>query len=59
MGVVVLLLPFIILNLTILKIVLKVIDKVAVKHYNNSIKSNEGQIGRVKDFSQIDLQTLA
>lgn len=26
------------------KIVLKVIDKVAVKPYNNSIKSNEGQI---------------
>ena len=33
-----------ILNLTILKVVLKVIDKVAVKPYNSSIKSNEGQI---------------
>ena len=28
----------------ILKIVLEVIDKVAVKPYNSSIKSNEGQI---------------
>lgn len=33
-----------VLNLTILKIVLKVIDKVAVKPYNSGIKSNEGQI---------------
>ena len=33
-----------VLSLTIFKIVLKVIDKVAVKPYNNSIKSNEGQI---------------
>lgn len=33
-----------VLNLTILKIVLEVIDKVAVKPYNSSIKSNEGQI---------------
>lgn len=33
-----------VLNLTILKVVLKVIDKVAVKPYNSSIKSNEGQI---------------
>ena len=33
-----------VLSLTIFKIVLKVIDKVAVKPYNNSIKSNEGKI---------------
>ena len=33
-----------VLSLTIFKIVLKVIDKVAVKSYNDSIKLNEGQI---------------
>ena len=33
-----------VLSLTIFKIVLKVIDKSEVKPYNNSIKSNEGQI---------------